>query len=49
MWEESGIERKKAKGQIERRWEKGGTEEYLKDISQNVGEEKTDRGVDGET
>lgn len=30
-------------------WEKGGTEGYLKDISQNVGEEKTDRGVDGET
>lgn len=31
------------------RWEKGGTGGYLKDISQNVGEEKTDKKTDRET
>lgn len=41
LWEESEIDGRKAKGQ--RRREKGGTEGYLKDISQNVGEEKTER------
>lgn len=33
----------------EERCKKGGTMGYLKDISQNVGEEKTDRRVNGET
>lgn len=33
----------------EGRQEKGGTEGYLRDISHNVGEEKTVRRVDGET
>lgn len=41
-------ERTRRDGEEGRR-EKGGTEGYLKDISQNVGEEKTDRRVDGET
>lgn len=46
LWEGDGIEGKK--GKVRRR-EMGGTEGYLKDISQNVGEEKTDSRVDGET
>lgn len=41
-------ERKRRDGE-EGSWKKGGTEGYLKDISQNVGEEKADRRVDGET
>lgn len=43
------LKERKRKDEEEGRWEKGGTEGYLKDISQNVGEEKTDRRVEGET
>lgn len=36
------LKERKHRDKEERRWEKGGTWGYLKDISQNVGEEKAE-------